>query len=251
MKEKASERSVFIPGGNVLLARSIRESELWTWDSEHLRLWIYLLTSVNAGEPRVIGGVRVGYGQVLKSYRKISDENEHLEYETASTWSTSRVKRMLDRFVSADMISTVGTKLGTLITIRNFRQFQQFASYRAEVGTEFGTGSEQVRNNNNQSIHLNPTSEVAKKKKRSRSLPDDWKPTESHTAKAVRESVDVLRQAEKFRAHHGAKGTKFVDWNQAFHNWLLRAGDYAQRDGHQDQTTTTQSFGSGAARIVQ
>ena len=152
------EAQDYVPGGNVLVARAIRQSPLWTWDSEHLRLWIYLLTSVNASEtPIVIGYVTVGYGQVLKSHRRIADENEYTANNKVARWSTSRVSRMLDRFERAGMVTTLGTDLGTLLTVRNFRKYQDFGTYRSDLGTDLGTGSEQARNNNKQSIQSNDT----------------------------------------------------------------------------------------------
>ena len=139
-----------VRGGNVLLARSIRESELWTWDSEHLRLWVYLLTSVNAREDKsvMIGAIEVGYGQVLKSYRRIAEECGYTANNEIVRWVPERVRRMLDRFRDAGMVSTTVTALGTLITVLNFKRYQTFSSYRTGG---LGQGSRQARDNNNHS----------------------------------------------------------------------------------------------------
>lgn len=115
----------------MLLSRGIRDSDVWGWDSEHLRLWVYLLASVHArDEPIEVGDVRVRYGQVLRSYRRIADDNEYVANQRVVRWSTSRVKRMLDRFTDAEMIETLGTDLGTLVTVRNFAKYQDFETYR-------------------------------------------------------------------------------------------------------------------------
>ena len=130
-----------VPGGFVLLSRGLVESEVWRWDSHHIRFWVYLLLSVRArkDKPVKIGPVTVGFGQVLKSFRKIREENEYTENSEVKKWSQSRVGRMLDRCEAAGMIVTLGTDLGTLITVQNFARFQDFDAYRAELGTGLGT----------------------------------------------------------------------------------------------------------------
>ena len=145
-----------VPGGWVLLSRALRDSDVWSWDSEHIRLWIYLRLSVNArrGRLRMIGGVEVGYGQILKSYRAIAEENEHVVNRQVKRWRPSRVDRMLHRFKDAEMVSLDVTELGTLITIKNFKRYQEFSSYRAEVATEVGTVVGRRGDNNNQNIAL-------------------------------------------------------------------------------------------------
>lgn len=36
------------------------------------------------------------------------------------------------------------------------------------------------------------------------------------------------REAERFLAHHGAKGTKFRDWQRAFQTWVLNGIRYGE-----------------------
>ena len=155
-----------VPGGFVLLSRGLAESEVWRWDSHHLRFWVYLLMSVNARKDRPVklGAVTVGYGQVLKSFRKIREENECVENREIKQWSQSRVGRMLARFEDAGMIVTLGTGLGTLITVQNFALFQDFGAYSAELGTEPGTQWGQCGDNNKALKALSTSSNGAGKK---------------------------------------------------------------------------------------
>lgn len=44
--------------------------------------------------------------------------------------------------------------------------------------------------------------------------------TNAHSLKATARGVDVEVEFEKFRDYHLAKGSKFVDWDRAFHTWL-------------------------------
>ena len=54
-------------------------------------------------------------------------------------------------------------------------------------------------------------------------IPDDWQPTPEHEAKARELNVDLLREAESFKAHAEANDRRAVRWNAAFTQWLLKA----------------------------
>lgn len=60
-------------------------------------------------------------------------------------------------------------------------------------------------------------------------LPADWQLTPDlvvwgETSAAVRLDRDVIAaEADKFRDHHGAKGSRFSDWDAAFRTWLRNA----------------------------
>ncbi len=45
----------------------------------------------------------------------------------------------------------------------------------------------------------------------------------AHALKAVAKGVDVEVEFQKFTDYHLAKGSKFVDWDRAFHTWLNNA----------------------------
>ena len=149
MAEKENgEQQRHIIGGYIRVARQLKESAIWSQDPHFLRLWTYLLLSARWDEkPIERGSVTIGRGQVLKSFRRIADDNEWTENRALKRWSTSRVKRMIDWLSENEMVSLRGTELGTLITIRNFNDYQDPESYRLEPGTELGTQSERSRNN--------------------------------------------------------------------------------------------------------
>jgi hypothetical protein len=58
-------------------------------------------------------------------------------------------------------------------------------------------------------------------------LPDDWEPVEFSVGSESRKVIDGWPpgefgvQLEKFRAQHGKKGDKFVDWQKAWSTWVL------------------------------
>ena len=264
--DKYGERNeTYVPGGNILIARAIRESPLWRWDSEHLRFWLYLLLSVNTSEKSfVIGPVTVGYGQVLKAFRIIAKENEYVSNRSVKQWSTARVKRMLERFKTAEMISTLGTELGTLITVRNFRRYQEFATYRAELGTELGTQSERSRNNNKQSIQSdldNPTPEECSTDEGRavlefcnrvgctwslKTTADDWGACLHQQFPRV-PILAELNAAGDYHEEEHSKGRKYKSPTATIRNWLKKAQATAEKNGTTSHANATVPFGSGAA----
>lgn len=60
------------------------------------------------------------------------------------------------------------------------------------------------------------------------SAPKGWQPNEKHAAMAAANNIDAAAEAEKFLDHHGAKGSKFVDWDKAFNTWLRNAIQWAK-----------------------
>lgn len=69
---------------------------------------------------------------------------------------------------------------------------------------------------------------AGKPQQRKRSLPDDWSPNAAHRTKASDAGLSVAEEADQFRNFHEAKGSKFVDWDKAFHTWLGNARKWAR-----------------------
>lgn len=68
------------------------------------------------------------------------------------------------------------------------------------------------------------------KDKRASRLKDEWRPTADVISrmKARWPAVDLKSEFEKFQNHHIGKGTKWVDWNRCWWNWVAES---ARRDG--------------------
>lgn len=64
-------------------------------------------------------------------------------------------------------------------------------------------------------------------RKRAHALPDSWKPTSKHRAKADEGRLDLAAEEESFRDHHLAKGSVMKDWDRAFNTWLRNAVRFA------------------------
>ncbi len=67
--------------------------------------------------------------------------------------------------------------------------------------------------------------------------PPSWEPTDRHRELAQQQGVDLIREHAKFRDHHDARRSRFVDWDAALRTWLRNAGEYAARAGPKRPTT--------------
>lgn len=61
---------------------------------------------------------------------------------------------------------------------------------------------------------------------------ENWRPTPDQMAKCRKDfpTVDLDEELEKFRDHHMAKGSKFVDHYRALRTWLRNARDWQNKD---------------------
>lgn len=89
----------------------------------------------------------------------------------------------------------------------------------SDTGNATGTNPGQARESGGQKQKQKQN----QKQDRSIPIPDDWAPTPEHQAKAKELNVDLLREAESFKAHAEAQDRRAVRWNAAFTQWLLKA----------------------------
>lgn len=67
------------------------------------------------------------------------------------------------------------------------------------------------------------------RRRQRREMPEGWAPTAKHAEQAKALGVDLIAEREKFTAWCLAQGQIYVDWDQAFRNWLLNARERQQR----------------------
>ena len=74
-------------------------------------------------------------GQVLLSYRKISEANTYLENNRRISWTTSKVGRLLGKLEDDGRIKILSkdNRLGTLIEVPNWRRYQGKAVDKPET----------------------------------------------------------------------------------------------------------------------
>lgn len=68
-----------------------------------------------------------------------------------------------------------------------------------------------------------PSVEPSVTTKRATQFPQGFTWNNAHSLKATARHVDVEVEFQKFTDWHLAKGSKFVDWDRAFHTWLNNA----------------------------
>lgn len=68
--------------------------------------------------------------------------------------------------------------------------------------------------------------------KRSTTLPNDFKVTESMFTWAVEKvpNLNLEEETEKFELYHSSKNSKFVDWSKAWRSWMLNAKKWTKTD---------------------
>jgi hypothetical protein len=64
-------------------------------------------------------------------------------------------------------------------------------------------------------------------------LPEDFAPNETGTKKATDAGLNVERELSRFRDHHTAKGSTFLDWQAAWRTWIGNAIEFGRGKGQQ------------------
>lgn len=92
-------------------------------------------------------------------------------------------------------------------------------------------------------------------RKRAARLPDGWEPSRETVEKmhARYPDVDLRAEHEKFTNHHRGKGSRMVDWNAAWRNWIIRADEWqtkpAPRSTSDERVAQAQALKHRPARL--
>jgi hypothetical protein len=96
------------------------------------------------------------------------------------------------------------------------------------------------------------TSPARAKAERATRLPEDWQPTRDviERMKAQYPTINLRGEFQNFQNHHIGKGTKWVDWNRAWWNWIAEA---ARRQGtaHGRNGSNGSSIPTSDLRVLQ
>lgn len=74
----------------------------------------------------------------------------------------------------------------------------------------------------------NPSYNRKAKKTSSTEIPDDFEPNENNRATAEKQGVNLEHELANFKDHHGAKGSKYKDWNLALNTWLRNSAKWSK-----------------------
>lgn len=186
--------------------------------------------------PRRVGGTHItlARGELVTSVRTLAKR---------WVWSKSRVHRFLGELDHEDMLkAAAGTASGTVYRVVSYDTYAPAWDSTRDTGGTL-VGQEQELKETTTPLIVPP------KRDRKTRLPESWHPTDQHRERASTEGVDCDREAEKFRAHHEAKGTVMLSWDKAFTTWLLKAPEFGGRTNGNVAAKTVPIEGS-AARFV-
>lgn len=75
------------------------------------------------------------------------------------------------------------------------------------------------------------------RRKRRHALPDGWAPNPEHQGRAAKLRVNLERERERFCLHAQQTGRVMANWDAAFTTWLIKADEFAARDGPRSSST--------------
>ena len=140
-----------IEGGYVLTPRSKYDSDIWKYRDKS-RLFELLIGKANhqKDKPQRMGPVTVGYGQYLRSYRKLGEDLEYIENKQVKRYYPQQIQRWAKELVREGRIVAEKTELGTLFTVSNYHIYQDPARYQtSNLLQHVTTRVQHVYNNNN------------------------------------------------------------------------------------------------------
>lgn len=80
-------------------------------------------------------------------------------------------------------------------------------------------------------IKLDPDAPAPQsRKKPATPLPVGWTPSNTNVTYADEHDIDWQHEAAQFQAHHLARDSRFVNWDQAFRTWLGNADKWRRRE---------------------
>jgi hypothetical protein len=158
-------------------------------------------------------------------------EHELLEHMRTK----ARQKKARQRAAAAGVPETVPRDMSpeTVPGDRNGDQTGQDRVVTAVAVTTPNTSNKSPDNQSSsprQSLRKSGTSPARAKDERATRLPEDWQPTRDviERMKTKYPTIELREEFQRFQNHHIGRGTKWVDWNRAWWNWIAEA---ARRNG--------------------
>lgn len=106
--------------GAFLISREIFENAIWT-DVVKFRIFFYIVGNAVFSEEGVeIGGIHIKRGQLLRSFRNLSDDLQYIENRKVKKYSVSVISRKVEQLVKENRLKIESTELGTLFTVVNY-----------------------------------------------------------------------------------------------------------------------------------
>jgi hypothetical protein len=214
--------------GHIKLSRKAFEGDaLWLEKRELSKweAWVWMIQSASWKDNQRVFGMTVvplKRGEFVASVRYLAE---------SWGWKRSRVHEFLRLLIQMERISGQReTQIGTVYLLVNYDAYQSAPDKdRTPDRTPSGHRADKVKE---------VKEELLIGRAKARPIPEEWKPSESHTEMAAREGLTVHAEAEHFRDHHTARGSLMKDWDAAFRTWLRNAVKFGGKrtNGAQPET---------------
>lgn len=215
-----------IQGGYYLKARKIQESEI-AHAPPHIReVWDHLLMVANH-KGKTVHGRYIKRGQTFRSYKEIQDALHWMVGFRRESYTQAQLETSMKYLRKHEMITTVRTTRGLIITILNYDTFQNPRNYENHNESPDENHNENLNENPDESPTINKKKEKRKKKKettRAKKLPDLYPLDQKHIAYYLDKGLlehELNPTWEAFLAYHRGKGSKMVCWYSAWQTWCL------------------------------
>lgn len=115
-----------VPGGYIILARKIIDSELMNRPPLHLKLWVWMLGKANWRDRD-----KLKRGQFVTTIAEMQEAMSYRIGYRKSTPTKDEIRNAYEAFTKATMITTTKTARGMIITILNYDTYQNSENYEA------------------------------------------------------------------------------------------------------------------------
>lgn len=237
-----------IPGGYILVARKLFESEMMGKPPLYFKLWGWMLARAMWKD-----GDKLKRGQLVTSIAEMQQAMSYRIGWRREVPTKDEIRSAYEAFVRAEMISTRKTTRGMVVTVLNYKLYQNPESYEAHTRTtQLCENSEDAhealrkptrkptRSNAitvcNSDDFNNATRQEAHKEtpRKPTATPHDRKEREERRSKFSPPSLEEVRNyclergndvdPEKWMNHYEAKGwligkTPMRDWRAAVRTW--------------------------------
>lgn len=159
-----------IPGGYYIKARKIQNSKVMIKPPYFRDIWDYLIREANH-KTRIVYGRKIKRGQLLRSFKRIiNDLSWYVGYrkESYKKWQCEKSMKWLTK---QQMITTMRTTRGLLITICNYEFYQNPKNYESNKGSnKKATRKQQTTDTINKNGKNEENEEKERKKEKEKTL---------------------------------------------------------------------------------
>ncbi|HWL13690.1 MAG TPA: conserved phage C-terminal domain-containing protein [Ureibacillus sp.] len=118
--------------GWIKIHRKIVEHEIWN-DVTTFRLFMLLLLKA-AYQDFNYKGIELKKGEFIRSYSKLAEDLAYKEGRGHKTVSKNTVFKSIKKLIDNGMVTVRETELGTLFTVVNYEEYQQFDEFKSVNG---------------------------------------------------------------------------------------------------------------------